>query len=905
MRFRVAGTVALNALFALTLVSAAAAQNGTLSGTVTDDAGGAVNAVDISVRGGGAVFNAQTDAQGRYNLSMPAGTYTLVLTLIGHQQTSYANVRISAGQTTTLDMTMPTLAEALTGIVVSVSKGAETRIEAAATTDVITSREISERGTFNPADHLRGAPGVDVATTGLQNSTIVVRGFNNIFSGALNMLSDYRLAGVPSLRVNLMHFIPTTDEDIERIEVVLGPGSALYGPNTANGVVHMISKSPLDDQSTTVTLGTGAKGTGNLSAFQGAFRTAFLVSPNLGIKVSGQFLDAEEWEYIDPVEQTAKEFAEANPGVCVADKITRGLTIEEATLACGRIGDRNFDITRWSVEARADWRFSDDGTFIATYGRNTSSGIELTGLGAGQINEWVSDFFQGRVNKGRLFAQTYYNRSNSGNSFLLRDGVTLVDRSTLLVGQIQHGFAVSEGRQDFTYGVDYFKTTPESAGRIYGSYENVDGIEEWGAYVQSKTAVSPQLDLIVAGRMDSHSILQNNVFSPRAALVFKPNENHGIRVTYNQAFSTPSALNLFLDIGGGFAPPPIGGLGFTTRAYGSGPNGWSLRGPDGTFEWMRSPFTPPTSGGAAQLVPAQTPLMWQYYVGVLAASGQIDGATAALLASLTPGNADIGRIALDPNSGAITPIGSLDIPDLASTLESNTETFELGWTGVLNNRISISADVYYTTKNDFVSPLLLQTPLLLLNPTDIEAYLTPIVGPGNAAALAVQLPLGVVSSDEVGAQGADLIVSYRNVGDINLWGGDIAFQAFLTDQWILSGTYSHVSDDTFDIVGGSPIALNAPSKKGSAGLAFRDPNMGLNLSTRLRFTSAFPATSAGFVGDVDSATLVDFTAGYAIPRSRAELQLSVSNLFDSAYRSFVGVPEVGRFTMIRVKYDLF
>jgi outer membrane receptor for ferrienterochelin and colicins len=46
--------------------------------------------------------------------------------------------------------------------------------------------------------------------------------------------------------VNLLHTIPATNEDIERVEVVLGPGAALYGPNTANGILHMITKSPLE-----------------------------------------------------------------------------------------------------------------------------------------------------------------------------------------------------------------------------------------------------------------------------------------------------------------------------------------------------------------------------------------------------------------------------------------------------------------------------------------------------------------------------------------------------------------------------------------------------------------------------------------------------------------------------------
>jgi outer membrane receptor protein involved in Fe transport len=158
------------------------------------------------------------------------------------------------------------------------------------------------------------------------------------------------------------------------------------------------------------------------------------------------------------------------------------------------------------------------------------------------------------------------------------------------------------------------------------------------------------------------------------------------------------------------------------------------------------------------------------------------------------------------------------------------------------------------------------------------------------------------------------------VGDINLWGGDIAIQAFLTDDWILNATYSHVSDDYFEIDDGAPIALNAPKDKGSIGLAYRNLGAGFTASTRVRFNSEFPAESAGYVGTkclptssgglfeeecVSSAAIVDLTASYAIPRTAATLQLSVTNLFDTAYRSFVGVPDVGRFTMLRFKYELF
>ena len=128
---------------------------------------------------------------------------------------------------------------------------------------------------------------------------------------------------------------------------------------------------------------------------------------------------------------------------------------------------------------------------------------------------------------------------------------------------------------------------------------------------------------------------------------------------------------------------------------------------------------------------------------------------------------------------------------------------------------------------------------------------------------------------------------------------------FLTDEWMLSGTYSHVSDDTFMIDDGDDISLNAPTDKGSVSLAYRNATAGFNAEARMRFNSSFPAVSAGFEGDVPSTQVMDLTMGYKVPNTAATLQLAINNVFDSENFAFVGVPSIGRFAMFRVKYDLF
>src|SRR5690606_1875745 len=127
---------------------------------------------------------------------------------------------------------------------------------------------------------------------GLVQSNVVTRGFNNAFSGALLTLIDYRFASVPSLRVNVPFLFSTPNEDVERVEVLLGPAAALYGPNSANGVLRVITKSPFESQGTTVTLDAGER-----SVVRGALRHAGTFTPTLGYKISGEYMQGNEWEY--------------------------------------------------------------------------------------------------------------------------------------------------------------------------------------------------------------------------------------------------------------------------------------------------------------------------------------------------------------------------------------------------------------------------------------------------------------------------------------------------------------------------------------------------------------------------------------------------------------------------------
>ncbi len=933
--------IAALALCLLSVAGLAAQQTGTVTGRVTDAESGAPIAgagIEVQSAGGRIAGTGLSDQQGNFRITnVPAGTYSLVFSHLGYRSARVPDVRIVAGETAMAGTALSPAAVALNPVIVSASKRQEKALDAPASVSVVTKEEIEERPTVTPVDHLRSTPGVDVITSGVQSTNVVLRGFNNIFSGALHTLTDYRIAGVPSLRVNFMHFIPQSNDDIGRIEVVLGPGSALYGPNTANGVLHILTKSPLDEQGTTVTIAGGEQ-----SLFHGTFRTAQKVGETLGLKVSGQWFQAEEWLYRDAAEDSARTLYNANPAVFAAEQ-PPGLPAAEVARRLGLVANRDFDLKRYSGDFRADWRPTDDFIGVLSGGITNANGLELTGIGAGQAVDWKYSYLQTRANYKRLFAQAYINASDAGDTYLLRTGKPISDRSKVYVGQLQHALDLGT-RQSFTYGLDYVATRPETEGSINGLNEENDNYNEFGAYLQSKTALASWLDVVLAGRYDKHSELEDAVLSPRAGILLKPNSAHTFRATYNQAFSTPTSLNLFLDIDGGRVPGALGTLGYRVHAQGPGTGGFSFRSGTG-LSGMRSPFAAGLGQTPATLLPVTGANLYDLQLTALIARSAATGAplpAGSIMAMRSfrqdPTFASIGLATIDPNRPTAPPaaLNLANVPDVPGIKESTTSTFELGYKGILGDRLLLAADVWFAQHKNFTSPLIVQTPLLILNPTQLAQFLVPrltaafiVAGlpaaqaQATATAIATgmaQIPGGVVSSAQVNAAGADLLVTYRNFGKVDLNGIDLAATALLSDQWQLGVTASFVSDDFFRVpLSGVDqiVALNAPKAKGSANLTYRNTLRGLNAELRVRYQDEFPANSAGYVGlkcidrsdtalqgdCVQSYTLVDLTAGYRLPVAGTSVQLSISNLFDQDYQSFIGVPSIGRMALLRLRYD--
>jgi iron complex outermembrane recepter protein len=157
------------------------------------------------------------------------------------------------------DLTNASLEDLLNTQVTSVSKKDQALFKAAAAVFVISQEDIRRSGATNIPDLLRMVPGMDVARVDANTWAISIRGFNARYSNKVLVLIDGRPVYTPSFSGVYWDQQDVPLEDIERIEVIRGPGGTVWGANAMNGVINIITKSSKETLGGLVTAGTGTE----------------------------------------------------------------------------------------------------------------------------------------------------------------------------------------------------------------------------------------------------------------------------------------------------------------------------------------------------------------------------------------------------------------------------------------------------------------------------------------------------------------------------------------------------------------------------------------------------------------------------------------------------------------------
>lgn len=556
-------------LLGVLLSITAFAQGGKVTGKIKDaQTGEALLGASVLVNGTNLGTVANTDGSFTLN-GVPAGKQKVTVSFVGYVPLT-KETTVVAGQTATLDFALEASIMLKEEVVVSATRRPEKLTEAPASISVITARDLDQLASFNVGELASKIQGVEFVRTGVTGVGINARGFNNAFNAKILAMTDGRnsmMAGGSGLPVGIMNTI--IKEDIERVEVVLGPNSALYGPNAHNGIVNTITKDPRRYQGTTVALDAG-----NQSVFSARLRHAMKISNKLAFKVTGEFTQGNDFTFTDSVYVGNGTFY--GPVRAVPEKV------------------KTFQFSHRRGEAALYYSLNPKADVIVSYGGSANDFLAVNNVGRNQIDDWKFSYLQGRYVSPRVFAQLYYTWTNVGNSygitpytrdftnrtnstipattpglgplvgrlnpteaeaFALRFGNKFKEASGRLNGEIQYNNEWEKAGVNLVTSFSYQKDFPNTFGTSLAD-SNVPGtegsdlimIEQIGGAVQIEKTLPGKLKLVGAARLDNHSVF-GNLFAPKLALV-KTVKDGSFRLTYGRANAAPIILFQFANVFG-------------------------------------------------------------------------------------------------------------------------------------------------------------------------------------------------------------------------------------------------------------------------------------------------------------------------------------------------------------------
>jgi len=915
----------------LLCITASLSSAQTISGVVTDAEDG-TPLIAATVIHAGSGIGTVTDIDGQYTLDgLPSGVGLIRVSYTGYR-TVETSVTLNDQETFILDIEIISGVD-LDQVLVTASRRQEKLLDTPASTDVILAQDLVRQVSPSSISSLRNVTGLDIAQIGIDRHEVVLRGFANVFSGATLVMTDYRDAAAASLNVNLHSLMPNISVDLDRVEVVRGPGSALYGPGVDAGVIHYITKDAFSHPGATFSVSGGERSFLN---FEG--RVATVLGKNIGVKVTGSYSEANDFG-LDSCSSDLLAQEKFNECPDPSDAIQ--IYVD---------GERDTDYRKYTLNGYLDFRFSPTTQLSLSAGTAQLTGTILSGIGTLQADNYGSTFVQARLSSGNFFAQFFMNANNSGDSYVY-GGDPVVEFSNQYVTQVQYDVDIGS-RQSLTLGADFDLTRPDTRGTVLGRNEDNDNINEYGLYAQSTTRITNRLELTLALRGDYNNVVDDIQLSPRLGLVVKPTSTSSFRATYNRSFSSPTASSNWLDL----VAATIPGTAINVRGRGAATGFTYTRNPDylnlGAPTDLVASSLIPGSEGAPTPAGISTGLIYGLLYQGLVAIPNEDIALILERPELTP---LIGLLknALSPENTVVNGfspgvLGALNLSTLSIDLNVTdledvdplkptiSEVFEVGYKGILGDKLLLAADAYYATKKNFEGALQVRTPFVLVptlsqdlvrdittgitNNTTLSTALGGLgFTPEQVAQLLVDVaggslpspstPIAIIQPNEnnpgVG-QVPEMMLSYPNFGNIEYFGVDLSLQYLLSREVSLFGNMSWISDNFFDHTElneeqeDRTISLNAPSFKFRVGGQY-EHRSGFNVSVAGRYAQGFPVNSGPYNGFVPDYFTLDVGLGYQI-NSALNVDLGINNATDSNHREYVGAPKLGRTANVRLTF---
>ena len=407
------------------------------------------------------------------------------------------------------DLGSMSLTELMNEPVTSVSKKETKLSDAAAAITVITQDDLRRLGITSLPDALRLVPGMDVAQISSNAWAVTARGFNGEFANKLLVLVDGRTVYTPSTAGVYWNAQDLMLEDIERIEVIRGPGATLWGSNAVNGVINITTKRAQDTQ---------------------------------GVLVSG-LADSE------PGSQWAARYG-ANLGGDLAFR-AYAKYLDQAGLANST---HTMDTGGWHTLRggfRADWDAAPGDAVTVqgdAYGGRAVTEISAVTLvppmitpelsaendsGENILARWTHSFTADSV----LTAQGYVDHALQG------DGASIEHRTTYDV-DIQHRF--TWGPHDVVWGAGYRSSLIDNVSHNFDLVWNPpdENVRLFNFFAQDDVTLVPdRLRVTLGAKYEDSSLVSDNI-EPNARVLWTPVDRQAIWAAISRATRTPALFEL-------------------------------------------------------------------------------------------------------------------------------------------------------------------------------------------------------------------------------------------------------------------------------------------------------------------------------------------------------------------------
>jgi iron complex outermembrane receptor protein len=438
-----------------------------------------------------------------------------------------------AQETNGTDLDLPSLEQLMSAEVTSVAKKEQTLSATPAGVYVVSSEDIAASGERNIPDLLRIVPGLQVAQMDENKWAVSARGFNGWWNNKLLVLVDGRSVYTTLFSGVFWDQIDLPLDEIDRIEVIRGPGAALWGTNAVNGVVNIISKKAQNTHGNLLTAGAGSHEPGSVGV-----RTGGEIKSNLDYRFSGNYGDHQ-----------------------------------------GLMPAPSFDSSNFQQQAgagfRLDWGLR-NGTLVAI-------GNILRGSSGG-LRSNIDNIERGAVSVEKGTTETtgtdlllrWTHETSSGEAFTLQASHAWLDRASKQLSYRVHTVDVSLEhrfrwglRNEFVWGAANRTTTDKVVGGAGLSFVPVHDLYHMSSvFLQDDATLVPHRLAVTIGAKIERDSHRNPDLMSTARVLWTPSRSQSLWAAVSQAERVPSRTDRGLE----FRSPPLpdaDGVNIIVEAHGS------------------------------------------------------------------------------------------------------------------------------------------------------------------------------------------------------------------------------------------------------------------------------------------------------------------------------------------------